>query len=145
MSSDDATMHGEWGFWIMRTKAVNGMEHNKKTPDEVTFDSYLKTYRRIFSLDNEQLIFLSEFSNDQRIIVKYSIDVEKANDSHYEIPVEEMSKLAGYFQCLNYTEDLSDAFSAFFKKNGEKDFIALLKKKGIKYTPIHFDNWNLIP
>ena len=145
MSKDTPLMHGEWGFWIMRTKEINGMEQTKKTPDEEYFDSSIKTYRRIFSLDNEQLFFLSEFSNDQRIIMKYSIDVEKANDSHYEIPVEEMSKLAGYFQCLNYTDNLLDALSAFFKKNGEKDFIALLKNQGIKYTPFHFDNWNLIP
>ena len=145
MSKDTTPMHGEWGFWIMRTKVINGMEQTKKTPDDEYFDSSIKTYRRIFSLDNEQLFFLSEFSNDQRIIMKYSIDVEKANDSHYEIPVEEMSKLAGYFQCLNYTDDLSDALSTFFKKNTEKDFIALLKNQGIKYTPFHFDNWNLIP
>ena len=71
----------------------------------------------------------------------YSIDVEKANDSHYEISVEEMSKLAGYFHCLNYTDDLSDALSAFFIKNGDKDFIHLLDSQGIKYTPIHFDFW----
>ena len=124
-------------------KSIEILEHNKKLPDRVELGSF--PHRRIFSLDDESLFFLSEFSNEQRIIVMYSIDVEKANDSHYEISVEEMSKLAGYFHCLNYTDDLSDALSGFFIKNGEKDFIVLLDSKGIKYTPFHFDNWNLIP
>ena len=77
--------------------------------------------------------------------MKYSIDVEKANDSHYEISVEDMSRLARYFQCPNYTDDLSNALSAFFRKNGEKDLITLLNSQEIKYTPIHFDDWGMIP
>jgi hypothetical protein len=120
-------------------KAMEILEHNQKIPDREELGSF--PHRRVFSLDDESLFFLSEFSNEQGIIVMYSIDVEKANDSHYEITVEEMSKLAGYFQCLNYTDDLSDALSAFFRKNGEKDFIHLLDSQGIKYTPIHFDFW----
>jgi hypothetical protein len=120
-------------------KAIEILEHNQKIPDGEQLGSF--PHRRMFSLDDEKLFFLSEFSNEHSIIVMYSIDVEKANDSHYEISVEEMSKLAGYFQCLNYTDDLSDALSGFFRKNGDKDFIVLLDSQGIKYTPIHFDFW----
>jgi hypothetical protein len=124
-------------------KAIEILEHNQNKPNNEQLGSF--PHRRIFSLDDEGLFFLSEFSNEQRNIVMYSIDVEKANDSHYEIFMEEMTKLAGYFQCLNYTDDLSDVLSAFFKKNGEKDFIVLLDSQGIKYTPIHFDDWGMIP
>jgi hypothetical protein len=122
-------------------KAIEILEHNQRIPGEEYFDTSLKTHRRKFSLDNKRLFYLTEFSNEQRIILKYSIDIEKANDSHHEISVEEMSKLAGYFQCLNYTDELSDALSTFFKKNGETDLVALLDSQGIKYTPIHFDDW----
>jgi len=126
-------------------KAMEILEHNKKKPNEEHFESYYKTYRRIFSLDKIQFLYLSEYSDEHRIIIKYSLDAEKAHDSHYEISVEEMSKLAGYFHCPNYTDDLVYTLSAFFRKYGEKDFIVLLDSQGIKYTPFHYDNWNLIP
>jgi len=124
-------------------KAIEILRHNQKIPYGERLGSF--PHRRIFSLDYDKLFFLSEFSNEQSTIVMYSIDVEKANDSHYELSMEEMGKLAGYFQCLNYTDDLSDALSAFFRKNGDKDFVGLLDSQGIKYTPIHFDDWGMMP
>ena len=45
----------------------------------------------------------------------------------------------------NYIILQPDSAIAFFKTNGEKDFVVLLNSQGIKYTPIHFDDWNLIP
>jgi hypothetical protein len=124
-------------------KSIEILEHNQKLPDREELGSF--PHRRVFSLDDESLFFLSEFSNEQSTIVMYSLDVEKANDSHYEISMEEISKLAGYFHCLNYTDDLSNVLSAFFRKHGDKDFVHLLERQGIKYTPFHFDDWGMMP
>lgn len=120
-------------------KAIEILEHNQKIPYDEQLGSF--PHRRIFSLDDEKLFFLSEFSNELSVIVMYSIDVEKANDSHYEISVEEMSKLAGYFQRLNYSDDLSDALSGFFKHNGERELTALLGRLGIKHKGVYFDSY----
>jgi hypothetical protein len=52
--------------------------------------------------------------------------------------VEEMSKLADYFHCLNFTDDLVDVLSTYIKDNGERDLIAILDYWGIKYSPFHY-------
>jgi hypothetical protein len=109
-------------------------------PEEEYYDSSLNTERKIFSL-RRGLIYLSEWSSEQGIITKYSIDIEKADDSHYEISAEEMGKLAGYLHCKNNTTDFIKALSTYYRKIGEHDFVALLDDQQIKYSPYHFNDW----
>lgn len=109
---------------------------------EERYDPTMKTFRKIYSLDNIKLIYLSEFSNEDRNIINYSIDVEKACDSHYEIDVENAAKLALILQYSNNTDDIVSALTSFFSKNGEHEFVQMLEDQGIKYQPYHFDDYD---
>lgn len=105
-----------------------------------SFDQVLGTFRRIFPLDKKKLFFLSEFSDENRIVKHYSVDVERADDSHYEIDSENATKLAFQLQCGDRTDDLVTTLSVFFLINTEHDFEKLLDKSGITYHPFHFDH-----
>lgn len=109
---------------------------------EERYDNRIKIFRKIYSLDNVQLIYLSEFSNGDRKILKYSIDVEKDCDSHYEIDEDNAAKLAIILQCSNNTDDIVSALIKVFSKNDEHEFVKMLEDKGIKFQPYHFDDWN---
>ena len=47
-------------------------------------------------LDDSRMFFLSAFNDDEGRVRSYSIDVEKAEDSHYVFTPEAMNALDGY-------------------------------------------------
>lgn len=109
---------------------------------EERFDSSLNTYRRVYSLDNGQLVDLSEFSDQDRKTIKYSIDFKKAYDSHYEIDLTNMAKLANRLHCSFQIDELVSALTVFFTMNTENQFVDLLNKSGIRYQPFHFYDYD---
>ena len=92
-------------------------------------------YRKRISLDKNRLWFLSIFKNKSRFIVKYSFDVEKAGDSHYELPAEEYNRLAAHFG----SGDTIDHLREWIDENNESDFVCLLDRLEIFYQPFHYD------
>lgn len=93
--------------------------------------------RELIPLDDIRLWFLSVFRNENHVIIKYSIDVEKAEDSHYEMIADEYKRLAVYFG----TEDTIAALKQFVCNHREQDFVALLDRLEILYTPFHYDSY----
>jgi hypothetical protein len=86
------------------------------------------------SLDDNRLWFLSVFRNKNSRIIKYSFDVEKAGDSHYELLPEEFNRLAVYFG----NEDMIGAFKKYIDNHSERDFVSLLDMLEIFYQPYHY-------
>jgi len=108
----------------------------------VNYDYVLKTYRKVYYLDTNQLFFLSEFSDEDRNIIKYSVDVEKENDSHYIIDSNNIFKLMEVLDCGKQTDELVTALTSFFKIRNEDEFVKFLKEREIKFTPYHFDDYS---
>ena len=54
------------------------------------------TDRTIEPLDDDRMFFLSTFTDEEGRVRSYSIDVEKADDSHYVFSTEAMNTLDGY-------------------------------------------------
>lgn len=108
-----------------------------------SFDALMKTYCRIYPLDSIQLYFLSDFSDEGRKVVKYSIDVEKACDSHYKINSDNAKKLSSQLLCDCTTESLANALADYFSKYSELDFVELLENSGVEYQPFHYDDYDI--
>lgn len=108
-----------------------------------SFDAVMKTYRKIYPLDSTQLFFLSEFSDEHRKVTKYSVDIEEACDSHYEIDSENAAKFAFRLHCSIKTNDLVNALTVFFSKNGEHEFEEMLNEACIKHQPFHFNDYDM--
>ncbi len=100
------------------------------------------TYRRIYQLDQQRLFFLSEFSDEHRKVIKYSVDVEKACDSHYVIDANNVDKLAHRLGCANNTNELVTALSVFFSKKTEGAFVRMIENARITHQPCHFDDYD---
>lgn len=106
-----------------------------------SFDPVMRTYRRIYNLDAINLFFLSEFSNKKRKIVKYSVDVEKANDSHYIIDTVNIAKLADALHCDNSTNALVPKIARLLLDQGENGLVKFLEDNEIKFEQFHFDDY----
>ena len=105
-------------------------------------DVSLKLHRRIYNLDKINLFFLSEFTDEQGKIDAYSIDIEAANDAHYELDYSNTMKLAaflGYPNCS--TEQLADVLTEFFVDNGENEFRTILNRANAKGMSFHYSDY----
>ena len=91
--------------------------------------------RERIPLDNNGLWFLSVFKDKNNNAIKYSFDVEKAGDSHYELVTCEFNRLASHFGC----EDTIGALKDFIINHRELDFVNLLDRLEIFYQPFHYD------
>jgi len=91
--------------------------------------------REIIPLDNNRLWFLSIFRSKNNDIVKYSFDVEKAGDSHYELVKEEYNRLAAHFG----SKDTVVALKEYITDHDEHDFVDLLNMLEVFYQPFHYD------
>lgn len=93
-----------------------------------------------FPLDNDSLFFLTVYHQDGAAM-KYSIDVEKANDSHYDISADCADELAKLLekQCAkgNFLENLRE----YFRENGENDLCELLTENSIHFGQFHYDDY----
>lgn len=93
-------------------------------------------------LDPNRLFFLSIFRNHNGEILKYSIDVEKTNDSHYELSILNMSRLEDYLVKEYHSRDLKTGLQAFFRVHSESDLDDLLTSMDIGFEQYHFDTYD---
>lgn len=92
-------------------------------------------------LDDNRLFFLSVFRNEDGEIEKFSIDVEKASDSHYELSNSDMKRLEDYLMNKFGKQGLIDGLKEFIKTNNESDLINLFDRLDIDYNQYHFDDY----
>ena len=87
-----------------------------------------------FPLDDHRLFFLTAYDDGH-----YSIDVEKANDSHYDLEAHEMEILAEILKAKYSRKTLLDNLKEYFKENGELNFVAMMRDNEISFREFHFD------
>ena len=92
-------------------------------------------------LDDNRLLFLSVFRNKKGEIEKYSIDIEKASDSHYVLSINAMKRLEDYLMEKYRKRDLIDGLKAFFRTKNESDLTNLFDSLEIDYNQYHFDDY----
>ena len=94
--------------------------------------------KRKYSLDNQQLCFLSVFINEHKELESISFDVEAADDYHYQIHADQIPKLCEYLQCLNDEKDIVASFAKQLKTWSNPIEIAeLYRKADIKFQ-VHY-------
>ena len=99
--------------------------------DRVFWDSSQKTFRRTYQLEETRTFFLSSFMNEEGTITKYSLDVETAEDSHYEILPEKMDQLTQILQKKmnqKYLRNPAVSCAYFLQHHDGMDLLALLKE-----------------
>ena len=99
--------------------------------DRVFWDTSQKTFRRTYQLEETRTYFLSSFMNEEGTITKYSLDVETAEDSHYEILPEKMAQLTQILQKKmnqKYLRNPAVSCAYFLQHHDGMDLLALLKE-----------------
>ena len=99
--------------------------------DRVLWDTSQKTFRRTYQLEETRTYFLSSFMNEEGTITKYSLDVETAEDSHYEILPEKMAQLTQILQKKmnqKYLRNPAVSCAYFLQHHDGMDLLALLKE-----------------
>ena len=99
--------------------------------DRVFWDTSQKTFRRTYQLEETRTYFLSSFMNEEGTITKYSLDVETAEDSHYEILPEKMDQLTQILQKKmnqKYLRNPAVSCAYYLQHHDGMDLLALLKE-----------------
>ena len=99
--------------------------------DRVLWDTSQKTFRRTYQLEETRTYFLSSFMNEEGTITKYSLDVETAEDSRYEILPEKMAQLTQILQKKmnqKYLRNPAVSCAYFLQHHDGMDLLALLKE-----------------
>ena len=99
------------------------------------YDKYLYHYRKTIPLDDQGTYFLSVFYEADGIVKKYSLDVEKAEDTHIEFIVKDIQLLKNI---LGSKDSFPEAIAEFMAAHGEYDFKNLLSKCGVEYQVFHY-------
>jgi hypothetical protein len=82
---------------------------------------------------------LSVFFNEQKELESISFDVEAANDYHYQIYADQLSKLCAYLQCSIDEKDIAAAFTEKLKTwKNPIEIAELCKKADIKFQVHHW-------
>lgn len=110
-------------------------------PYKECFDAATGMNRRVFSLDDIRLKFLSEFSRGGAV-VKYSIDIEAAEDSHYEIDAGYTEVLAKILKVGADTDSLVEGLTLFFQTRTMSYLEKRFKARGIKYSAFHYYDYD---
>ena len=107
-------------------------------PNE-SYDQSMKKYRRVYSLDNQRLCFLTVFLNEHRELESVSFDVEAADDYHYKFEADQMPKLCETLSCPNSEADIATAFAKCIKTWTDPIEIAsFLRNAGIEFRVFHW-------
>lgn len=96
-----------------------------------------KRIQKRFQLDHERLFFLTVIYTDEGI-ESYSIDVEKASDSHYQLTAENGERLR---MGLNSKLTLWEGLMLYLEDHGEGTLLSLMDRENIKYSQMHFTFW----
>ena len=100
------------------------------------YDTTLGHFRKILPLSLDYPLFLSVFYDRQGVVEKYSIDIETAEDFHYELNPQQAEKLR---LSLNPYQTLPQALAEWAEAEGNSfqvDF--MLRQRGIAFRACHF-------
>ncbi len=100
------------------------------------YDEVLDQFRKVLPLSLEEPLYLSVFYDRQGAVREYSIDIEKAEDSHYELTPHQAEKLR---QALDPSRLLPDALADWvLAGNGCYQVDSLLMGHGIDFRCFQF-------
>lgn len=98
------------------------------------FDKNSGYFKKRIPLDFEHLFFLSVFYMSGEVL-KYSLDVEAAEDSHYEFNTENGERIR---VLLNERVSLPEALAEYLTDHNEYDFESLMADNKIAFQSFHF-------
>ena len=99
------------------------------------YNEQLGHFRKILPLSLEQPLFLSVFYDRQGMVKKYSIDIETAEDSHYELNPQQGEKLR---LSLDPSRTLPEALAKWAEEGCSFFQVeAMLHQCGIVFHPYH--------
>ena len=100
------------------------------------YDRVLEHFRKVLPLSLDEPLFLSVFYDRQGVVQKYSIDIEKAEDSHYEFDARQGEKLR---LALDPSRTLPDALADWAEEGCSCFRVeSMLRKDGIAFQPFHY-------
>ncbi len=104
-------------------------------------------WKSSWPLDDERLFFLSTSFDDGFGVTGYSIDVEKAEDSHYVFSPEGMDALDEYLATKYSGRTLDERLSQFIADHAsaseaEEALRQAVGQLGIKMQQFHFDSYD---
>ncbi|MBQ3089064.1 MAG: bifunctional (p)ppGpp synthetase/guanosine-3',5'-bis(diphosphate) 3'-pyrophosphohydrolase [Oscillospiraceae bacterium] len=100
------------------------------------YDTSLGHWRKQIPLDLEGIYYLSVFYRAEGEIEKYSLDVERAEDSHYEFDFWGGERLRASFR--EYPS-LPEALGEFLSEGSDRTFRHRLITLGIPFQEFHYD------
>jgi len=104
-----------------------------------SYEHSIRKYKCLYSLDDNNLCFLSFYLTEQRELASLSFDVEAADDYHYQVQADQIGKLCEALSCQNTEADIAMAFSECLKAWTSPIGIAsFLKTAGIKYQVFYW-------
>ncbi len=99
------------------------------------YDRTLGYYRKRIPLDLDRYYFLSVFYHRGGNVLKYSLDVEAASDSHYEFDAGSGEKLKKFFSASG---SLPEGLANCLLKDGERGFCMLMNELGCHYRQFRY-------
>lgn len=100
------------------------------------YDEHLGHFRKILPLSLNDPLFLSVFYGRQGAVEKYSIDIEAAEDSHYELDPQQGEKLR---LALDPSRTLPQALANWAEEGCSCSRVeSMLRLCGIAFRPLHF-------
>lgn len=126
------------GDWCIRPAICISTDTLAKLPYKTEKNQALAPQRKQIPLDADRVYFLSTFLQDG-ITVKYSVDKELANDSHYALDPVAAAKLRNALQTRYGSGDLVAMLRKFFRTETDHSLRMLLQAQGIPFQQFHFD------
>lgn len=100
------------------------------------YDEVLEHFHKRIPLSLDEPLFLSVFYDRQGVVQKYSIDIEKAEDSHYELDPGQAEKLR---LALNPSRTLPEALADWAEGGCSCARVeSMLGEHGIAFQPFHY-------
>lgn len=109
--------------------------------DKIFWDSSMKIFRRSYQLEESRTMFLTSYMNEKGDFTKYSVDVETADDSHYEILPENMDKLTQILKeklSQKYLQSPSVSCAYYLQYHSGGELIALLREYDLIDSEFHY-------
>lgn len=99
------------------------------------FDEAQGKFRKVLPLSLDQPLYLSVFYDRKGVVEKYSIDIETAEDSHYELVPNQAEKLR---VALNADRTLPEALAYWTEEGGGCHQVeVMLREYGITFRSFH--------
>ncbi|MBQ9165969.1 MAG: bifunctional (p)ppGpp synthetase/guanosine-3',5'-bis(diphosphate) 3'-pyrophosphohydrolase [Oscillospiraceae bacterium] len=99
------------------------------------YDRTMGYYCKRIPLDLERYHFLSVFYDREGMVLKYSLDVEAASDSHYEFDAGSGAKLREYW---SGAPSLPEGLADFLAGNSQWSFAHLMSSLGCRCREFHY-------